>query len=71
MTRYSVRKNQPHIAYQSLYLSIFLSLQLKFLSQISQVLLEPWSSNFKYIFRVTKFIVQKKMKMLMFILPSF
>ena len=62
-----VRKNQPHIAYQSLYLSIFLSLRLKFLSQISQVLFEPGSSNFVYILRVIKYIVQKKIKMLMFI----
>ena len=68
---YSVRKNQPHIGYQSLYLSIFLSLRLKFLSQISRVLLEPGSSNFIYILRVTKYIVQKKIKMLIFILPSF
>ena len=32
---YCVTKEQPHIAYQSLYLFIFLSLQCKFLSQIS------------------------------------
>ena len=32
---YCVTKEQPHIAYQSLYLFIFLSLQWKFLSQIS------------------------------------
>ena len=38
---YCVAKEQPHIAYQSLYLFIFLSLQWKFLSQISQLLLEP------------------------------
>ena len=37
---YCVTKIQPHIAYQSLYLFIFLSLQWKFLSQISQLLLE-------------------------------
>ena len=37
---YCVTKEQPHIAYQSLYLFIFLSLQWKFLSQISQLLLE-------------------------------
>ena len=35
------KKKQPHIAYQSLYLFIFLSLQWKFLSQISQFLLKP------------------------------
>ena len=34
---YCVIKNQPQIAYQSLYLFIFLSLQWKFLSQISQL----------------------------------
>ena len=38
---YCVTKEQPHIAYQSFYLFIFLSLQWKFLSQISQLLLEP------------------------------
>ena len=53
---YCVTKEQPHIAYQSLYLFIFLSLQWKFLSQISQLLLEPVSvfSNFVYIFRMAK-----------------
>ena len=35
---YFVTKGQPHFAYQSLYLFIFLSLQWKFLSQISQLL---------------------------------
>ena len=48
---YCVTKKQPHIAYQSLYFFIFLSLQWKFLSQISQLLLEPVFSNFVYIFR--------------------
>ena len=51
---YCVTKEQPHIAYQSLYLFIFLSLQWKFLSQISQLLLEPVFSNFVYIFRMAK-----------------
>ena len=37
---YGVTK-QPLIAYQSLNLFIFLSLQWKFMSQISQLLLEP------------------------------
>ena len=49
---YCVTKKQPHIAYQSLYLFIFLSLQWKFLSQISQLLLEPVFANFVYIFRM-------------------
>ena len=35
---YCVTKEQPHIAYQSLYFIIFLSLKWKFLSQISQLL---------------------------------
>ena len=48
---YCVTKRQPHIAYQSLYLFIFLSLQWKFQSQISQLLLEPVLSNFVYTFR--------------------
>ena len=51
---YCVTKEQPHTAYQSLYLFIFLSLQWKFLSQISQLLLEPVFSNFVYIFRMAK-----------------
>ena len=51
---YCVTKEQPHIAYQSLYLFIFLSLQWKFLSQISQLLFEPVFSNFVYIFRMAK-----------------
>ena len=32
---------KTHIAYQSIYLVVFLSLQCKFLTQISQRLLEP------------------------------
>ena len=51
---YCVTKEQPHIAYQSLYLFIFLSLQWKFLSQISQLLLEPVFSNFVYTFKMAK-----------------
>ena len=51
---YCVRKEQPHIAYQSFYLFIFLSLHWKFLSQISQLLLEPLFSNFVYTFRKAK-----------------
>ena len=38
---YCVTKKQLQIAHQSLYLFIFLSLQWKFLSQISQLLLGP------------------------------
>ena len=37
---YCVLKNQPHMAYQSLYLSIFLSFQKYFSSKISQQLLD-------------------------------
>ena len=44
-------KKKLHIAYQSLYLFIFLSFQRKFLSQISQLLLEPVFSNFVYTLR--------------------
>ena len=51
---YCVTKEQPHIAYQSFYLFIFLSLQWKFLSQISQLLLEPVFSNFVYTSRKAK-----------------
>ena len=48
---YCVTKTQSHIAYQSFYLFIFLSLQWKFLSHISQLLLEPVFSCFVYTFR--------------------
>ena len=51
---YCVTKEQPHFAYQSLYLFIFLSLQWKFLSQVSQLLLESVFSNFVSIFRMAK-----------------
>ena len=59
---YCVTKEQLHIAYQFLYVFIFLSLQWKFLSQISQLLLEPVFANFVYIFRmanctITKFVL--------------
>ena len=54
---YCVTKNQPQIAYQFMYLSIFLSLIQKFLSQISQLLVEPGSSNIVYTRRVAKYIV--------------
>ena len=37
---YCVLKNEPHMAYQSLYLSIFLSFQKYFSSKISQQLLD-------------------------------
>ena len=37
---YCVLKNQPHMAYQSFYLSIILSFQKYFLSKISQQLLD-------------------------------
>ena len=67
---YCVRKEQPHIAYQSFYLFIFLSLQWKFLSQISQLLFEPLFSNFVYTFRKAKCTVEMEIKMLILILPS-
>ena len=51
---YYVTKEQPHIAYQSLYLFIFLSLQWIFLPKIFQLLLEQVLSNFVYIFRMAK-----------------
>ena len=68
---YCVRENQLPPAYNSLYLSFFLSLQSKFLSQISQPLWEPESSNFVYILKVAKFIVGQKTKMLRFIFVFF
>ena len=68
---YCVTKEQPHIAYQSLYLFIILSLQLKFLSQISQLLLKPVFLNLVYTFRKAKCTVLLEIKMLILILPSF
>ena len=68
---YCVTKEQPHITYQSLYLFIFPSLQWKFLSQISQLLLEPGFSYFVYTFRKAKCTVLREIKMLILILPSF
>ena len=68
---YCVRENLLPPAYHSLYLSFFLSLQSKFLSQISQPLREPESSNFVYILRMAKYIVGKKTKMLRFIFAFF
>ena len=68
---YCVTKEQPHIAYQSLYLFNFLSLQWKFLSQISQLLLEPVFSYFVYTFRKAKCTMKREIKMLILILLSF
>ena len=68
---YCVIKNQPHIAYQSLYSSIFLSLLYNFLLQISQLLFEPGSLNFVYMMRTTKCIIGKKTKELGFIFALF
>ena len=47
---YGVKK-QPHIAYQSINSFIFPYLQWIFLSQISQLLLEPVFTNFVFTFR--------------------
>ena len=68
---YCVRENQPPAAYHFLYWSIFLSLQLNFLLQISRLLWEPESSNFLYTLRVAKYIVGLKTKMLRFIFTIF
>ena len=66
-----VRENQPPDAYRFLYLSIFLSLQSKFLLQISRLLGESESSNFLYTLRVAKFIVGQKTKMIRSIFTIF
>ena len=71
MTLYCVRENQPPLPYLSLYLSIFLSLQLNFLSQISWLLWKPETSNFIYTLRVAKYTVGKKNKLLRFIFAFF
>ena len=68
---YCVTKNQPHIAYQSLYLSIFLFLLQNFLLQIYQLLFEPESLNFVYKLRTTKCITRNKTKVPRFIFAFF
>ena len=56
---YCVLKNQPHMAYQSLYLSIcFLSNNLPILS--AQHLYVLQSSNFVYTMRTTKCYTENK-----------
>ena len=67
---YCVTKNQPHIAYQSLYLSIFLSLT-KFSVTDFSLLFELESLNFVYNMRTTKCNTENKTKVLRFIFPSF
>ena len=67
---YCVLKNQPHMAFQSIYLSIFLSFQ-HFFHLIAQHLLVLQSSNFAYTMRTTKCNTVNKTKVLRFILPSF
>ena len=68
---YCVLKNQPHMAYQSLYLSIFLSFQIFFhhISSASMSALE--SSNFVYTMRTTKCITENKTNMLRFTFAFF
>ena len=58
---YYVKQNQHAAADHSLYLSIFLSIQARFLLQISQL---PEFSNFVYTLRGGKYIVGKKNKSL-------
>ena len=67
---YCVKENQPHAAYHSLYLSIFLSLQPNFLLQISQLL---WEIVFKFCVLLDSGQVYcgTRNKMVRFILPSF
>ena len=59
------------MAYQSLYLSIFLSLLQNFPLQIPQLLFQTGSLNFVYMIRTTKCITENKTKVLRFILPFF
>ena len=68
---YRVKENQHAAAYHSLYLSIFLSLQLNFSSQNSQLVLQPESSTFVYTLRRAKYIVRKKTKILWLIFAFF
>ena len=68
---YCVTKSQPHIAYQSLYFFIFLSLQQFVLSQMSQLLLKPESSDFVCTLSVAKYIVLKNVYFAFFFIFSF
>ena len=67
---YCVTKEQPHIAYQSLYLFIFLSLQWKkFSSKISQQLLGLGFWNLVQSLIVMSCIVQQKNSHILLISP--
>ena len=55
---YCVRGNQHPHGYHILYVSICLFLQYKFLSQISQSLRQPESSNFVYTYKGLKYIAK-------------
>ena len=65
---YYVKQNQHAAADHSLYLSIFLSIQARFLLQISQL---PEFSNFVYTLREGKYTVGKKNKSLWLIFAFF
>ena len=61
-------ENQTHCSYSSLYLSIFLSFKVKFLSQFSQELCKLESSNMVYICRMSDCIVGLRFRVIALIL---
>ena len=68
---YCVLKNQPHIAYQFLYLSIFLSNKILYYRFLSFFFRQLGSLNFVYTMRTTKCITENKTKELRFIFAFF
>ena len=72
---YCVLKNQPHMAYQSLYLSIFLSFQKYFSSKFSQQLLDLGFRNLVQTSGMISCIVYKRISLILlistFICPFF
>ena len=64
-------ENQTHCSYSSLYLSIFLSLKAKFVSQFFHELNKLESSNMVYICRICNCIVGLRLRLIAHIRPFF
>ena len=64
-------EDQTHCSYSSLYLSIFLSFQAKFVSQFSHELCKVESSNMVYVCRMSDCIVALRLRVMAFILLFF
>ena len=68
---YCLIENQTCCSYSSLYLSIFLSFQPKFVLQFSQELYKVESSNMVYICRMSDCIVGLRLRVMALILLFF